>query len=843
MIWFNRYELLGWLGQGASGEVWRARDLTTGDEVALKRVLCDDELRRRRWRQELIALRLAPIPGLVQLLDDRIDGSTVCLVMKLVEGTPFPTLRTPWVELRPAVLHLLMTLSHLHARGLVHRDLKPENVLVDAQGRTTVLDLDVSGGQLLPSAGRPLGATEGYAAPEQLHRPADARADVWALGVMLYAALTGRLPRPVDDPSGPAQLRPQLDGLAPEPVVDLLTRMLSVHPETRPGSAHEVLVGMFAVDPFDARPLLVHLPEPASEAELQRLFPDDRHLLHTGEDAARALLQRTGGWREHVAAELAAWLHTGRAVREGDRLIVGSDEVEALLSGERVRARLAVPVSPADAPALAAVRALAPEATPARVAALIGRDAAAALQRLEDQGLVWRLPDGCVGTALAQAYEDEAGDLSYIQASVLLPPESAWRLRLLALASDAELLADATSAWADHQLEDGRLPQVLPLLATALWEVRRVRNQLWEHAICLRIALAALQLETPGATVLGLRLVEGQTRSDRTMDALSQLLRAWRASLEGQHERACELATALSPFEDDRLDGWRMAILHRAARRAGPQEEDAWLERARGWAAGSPRNEERWQRWSGLRYHARQRFEEAAVAHRMALQLGPGAVTRLSARLNLARALLDGRQLAEARETAALALAEADRMRRLHIAALSVWILRTAALLAGQPLPADPAWMDEAARVRPDDGALLATVEAVSAWRLGDPTLAHTLALRGAMFARRASQEDARTLLLALAAHLGEPTTLHERLELVRVATERAAPGVAAQVIALLLSSGLPRRWRPVLRRLARRVPRAQWPEPREVWSITRCLEEDDGETHTPRADPTVRGR
>ncbi|MEO1233903.1 MAG: serine/threonine-protein kinase, partial [Myxococcota bacterium] len=187
------------LGRGAFGEVFRCVDEVTGHDVALKRLRPLAPLDGQRVRREICALRLLREPGVVRLLDDFEEDEAVHLVMSLVDGKPFPgAFVDGWDSLEPVVVSILETLARVHSAGVVHRDLKPANVLVDARASPVLLDFGLASGSVigdrLTTDGEIVG-TPHYLAPEQAFgAEVDGRADLYALGAMLYEALSGRVP-------------------------------------------------------------------------------------------------------------------------------------------------------------------------------------------------------------------------------------------------------------------------------------------------------------------------------------------------------------------------------------------------------------------------------------------------------------------------------------------------------------------------------------------------------------------------------------------------------------------------------------------------------------------------
>ena len=249
----SRYRLGVRLGAGASGEVWSAEDTLASEPVAIK-ILQPGAMEPARVRREIAVLRMLRIPGVVRLLDEGTHAGRPFLVMERAHGQPFPGANPPrpWAEIEAATVGVLETLARIHATGIVHRDLKPQNVLVE-DGRPTVLDFGLSfGGALadgLTAEGRVLG-TPAYLAPEQiLGEPVRASADLYAVGVMLFKALSGRLPHEASDFQALMRARlmirpPPLREVAPavpSTVAEVVDALLARAPAERPASALETI--------------------------------------------------------------------------------------------------------------------------------------------------------------------------------------------------------------------------------------------------------------------------------------------------------------------------------------------------------------------------------------------------------------------------------------------------------------------------------------------------------------------------------------------------------------------------------------------------------------------------
>lgn len=209
------YEILGLLGRGGMGKVYRALDPRLGREVALK--LLPNELfhnheRRRRFEREARSLAAFHHPGIVTLYGfEEIDG-ILCLIMELVEG---PTLADrlkhgslPLPEALRIASQIAEALEAAHERSILHRDLKPSNIKITPEGHVKLIDFGLAKMEPEESEAeqseKPTASEETtgfgvavgtapYMSPEQARaEPVDHRTDVWAFGCVLYEMLTGR---------------------------------------------------------------------------------------------------------------------------------------------------------------------------------------------------------------------------------------------------------------------------------------------------------------------------------------------------------------------------------------------------------------------------------------------------------------------------------------------------------------------------------------------------------------------------------------------------------------------------------------------------------------------------
>lgn len=246
----DRYELYEIIGEGRTARVHRAIHVETGQRLAIK--ILRHELARdfeavQRFRSEARRLAALEHRNIVEVLDAGCWSEQHYLVMPLLAGEDLAVLlqrecRLPWSRARDLTLQLCDALEYTHARGVVHGDVKPSNCFVhggeDQPERLKLLDF---GGAIdLDAEGRApreaeysLGTPE-YRAPERLRGVVDARADVYAVGTLLFRMLTGRLPVP--DP--PGDRAPRMAWLAEDlkfsyDLEDTIARALRRSPDER----------------------------------------------------------------------------------------------------------------------------------------------------------------------------------------------------------------------------------------------------------------------------------------------------------------------------------------------------------------------------------------------------------------------------------------------------------------------------------------------------------------------------------------------------------------------------------------------------------------------------------
>jgi eukaryotic-like serine/threonine-protein kinase len=269
---FGPYDIVGPLGSGGMGVVYRARDTRLGREVALKTLppsSLTDPARLQRFEQEARAASALNHPNVLSVFDVGREGDTPFLVMELLEGQ---TLRERIAEGRLAprkVIELAMQvaqgLAAVHEKGIVHRDLKPDNLFLTRDGQLKILDFGVArttegiapatGTLPITQSGAVMG-TAGYMAPEQVRgRPADARSDLFALGAIIYECLTGQMAFPGESPveRGYAILNAEPKELeahhanTPPALARVMRRCLDKNPEQRFQHARDLVYALEAI--------------------------------------------------------------------------------------------------------------------------------------------------------------------------------------------------------------------------------------------------------------------------------------------------------------------------------------------------------------------------------------------------------------------------------------------------------------------------------------------------------------------------------------------------------------------------------------------------------------------
>src|SRR6202165_4775800 len=257
------YEIVERLGGGGMAVVYRAVQQPLGREVALKALspeLFQDDGFVKRFEAEAKTLAKLDHPNILPIYDFELTEGMAYLTMPLIRGGtlrdilnrgPLDTL-TAWRYLR----EIGDGLQHAHDAGIVHRDLKPTNVLIHSDGRAMLADFGLARGAGQPTHLTTIGlaiGTPGYMAPEQvMGHEVDRRADIYAMGVLTFEMLTGRLPFiganrmevAYATVNAPIPSAAKLNALLPDELDVLLAKVLAKDPAQRPQSVKELLALM-----------------------------------------------------------------------------------------------------------------------------------------------------------------------------------------------------------------------------------------------------------------------------------------------------------------------------------------------------------------------------------------------------------------------------------------------------------------------------------------------------------------------------------------------------------------------------------------------------------------------
>jgi serine/threonine-protein kinase len=278
----DRYRVVGLLGRGGMGEVYRADDLKLGQPVALK-FLPQEERDPHRLDMLLDEVRLArrvAHPNVCRVYDISEESGRHFLTMEYVDGEDLATLlrrigRLPRDKATQIARQLCAGLAAAHDQGILHRDLKPANVMIDGRGRARITDFGLAREALAVPGRAAAEGTPAYMAPEQLAgEEASQRSDIYALGLVLYELFTGRRPfgslrhdealreRSAGPPTSPSSHVEALDPAAER----VILRCLEPEAGDRPASALAVAAALPGADPLAAALAAGETPSPAMVA-------------------------------------------------------------------------------------------------------------------------------------------------------------------------------------------------------------------------------------------------------------------------------------------------------------------------------------------------------------------------------------------------------------------------------------------------------------------------------------------------------------------------------------------------------------------------------------------------
>ena len=275
----TRYRVVGLLGRGGMGEVYRADDLELGQSVALK--FLPERVARSaadlaRLRSEVRTARQIAHPNVCRTYDIAESDGHVFVVMEYIDGEDLASVLRRLGRPSPdkaleIARQLCLGLGAAHENGVLHRDLKPANIMIDGRGRVRITDFGLAGTAEEIAAEGGIAGTPAYMAPEQLRSGTSSpQSDIYSLGLVLYEVFTGKrasdmTPRP--DPARPgsdSSVRTPSSLVADiDPAVErVILRCLERDPARRPQSAYAVYGALPGGDPLAAAVAAGETPSP-----------------------------------------------------------------------------------------------------------------------------------------------------------------------------------------------------------------------------------------------------------------------------------------------------------------------------------------------------------------------------------------------------------------------------------------------------------------------------------------------------------------------------------------------------------------------------------------------------
>jgi len=268
-----RYRIIALLGRGGMGEVYRADDLTLGQQVALKflpQAVAANPDTADRFRNEVRLARRVSHPNVCRVYDLGEFEGNLFLSMEYVDGEDLGSLlrrigRLPEDKALEIARKLCAGLAAAHEKGVLHRDLKPGNIMLDARGQVLLTDFGLAGLADQIEGAEVRNGTPAYMAPEQFSgKEVTVRSDIYSLGLVLYEILTGKRPyeselaRQQGTPLTPTTLVKDLD-----PRVErVVLRCLEAEPSRRPANALAVAAALPGGDPLAAALAAGETPSP-----------------------------------------------------------------------------------------------------------------------------------------------------------------------------------------------------------------------------------------------------------------------------------------------------------------------------------------------------------------------------------------------------------------------------------------------------------------------------------------------------------------------------------------------------------------------------------------------------
>jgi len=290
---FDRFQIKGYMAKGGMSDVYKAYDLLSGNEVVLKipdSSSIGDPAQYERFQRELEVMRTLNHPAIQKGLGSGRFNNTPYLVTEFIDGESMRDFvkRSAPVPVEEA-LELFRKIAdgvmHCHDQGIIHRDLKPENILLKSDGQPVILDFGltltkgshrVTYANLSSAAGTP-----DYMSPEQIEGArGDKRTDIYALGIMLYELLSGKIPFTGDNnlaimsqhlKGAIPRLDKEAEGISPQ-ISALVAKMLQRDQNKRYSDIHEIFNDLDDIENIDIS-ILERSTGPASAAPFWKSRP------------------------------------------------------------------------------------------------------------------------------------------------------------------------------------------------------------------------------------------------------------------------------------------------------------------------------------------------------------------------------------------------------------------------------------------------------------------------------------------------------------------------------------------------------------------------------------------
>ena len=313
----ERYRVDAMIGRGGMADVYRGADVVLDRDVAIKVLTERDDGERDRFLREARSMARLNHRNIVAVYDAGRDGGWSYIVMELVEGRTLGAVPAHELTVHTAIRHyieVLEALSYAHENDVVHRDVKPANVMVLPNGAVKVMDFGLarrtSDMSSASSAGEIVG-TIAYLPPERfLGKTADARSDLYSVGIMLYETFTGTLPFKsdsddlvavifghVNEPPAPPR---SVNRAVPAEIEHVILKLIEKEPDRRYQTAHEVVAELRALLGEAAPPADPALQQPpsataAARSKAGKTDAAEQERRSTIEADAREILARTFG--------------------------------------------------------------------------------------------------------------------------------------------------------------------------------------------------------------------------------------------------------------------------------------------------------------------------------------------------------------------------------------------------------------------------------------------------------------------------------------------------------------------------------------------------------------------